>query len=130
LSAAYRTSPLAVFEQATSDAEPEQLSEVKAAADRLVSLRMATYVDEARTQIAITNAGRYWAANGGYFAFLKEEPPSSRVRQRNAELETLRMSYMKLRLNTFWWSFGLSIASFVIAIISIFVAMAYGGRFQ
>lgn len=127
LAAAYRASPLEVFEQAA--AESEQLGEAKAAADHLVSMRMAKYVDDARTQIAITNAGRYWAANGGYFAFLKEEPPSAGGRQRNAEMEELRMSYMKLRLNTFWWSFGLSIASFVIAIISIFVALTFGGHY-
>jgi hypothetical protein len=107
----------------------DDLSVRKQAADRLVALRLAKYADEGRTQVSLTNAGRYWALNGGYMAFLKEEPPSGGGgRGRNPELEALRFTYMKLRLNTFWWSFGLSIASFIISITSIMIALFYGER--
>jgi hypothetical protein len=36
---------------------------------------------------------------------------------------------MKLRLNTFWLSFGLSIAGFILSLISITIAFYYGDRF-
>ena len=45
-----------------------------------------------------------------------------RTRGRNPEMEALRFTYMKLRLNTFWLSFGLSIAGFLISLISLTVA--------
>lgn len=107
----------------------DELAGAKAAADLLVSARFAKFADEGRTRIEITNAGRYWALHGGFLAYLKEDPAalSRGGRQRNPELETLRMSYMRLRLNTFWWSFGLSIISLVVSLISLTVAYLYGG---
>ena len=109
--------------------EAEALARCKAAADLLVSRRLTQFADEGRTRLEPTNAGRYWAANGGYMGFLKE--PQSTVsggggRQRNPELEALRFTYMKLRLATFWWSFGLSLAGFVISLASIAIALVYG----
>lgn len=102
----------------------------KKAAARLAQLRLAYYPDESRDRVQVTNSGRYWALNGGYLAFLKEDPPTGGggTRGRNPELEALRFTYMKLRLNTFWLSFGLSIAGFVISLISIAVALYYGDR--
>lgn len=35
---------------------------------------------------------------------------------------------MRLRLDTFWWSFGLSIAGFAISIVSLGVALTLGDR--
>jgi hypothetical protein len=102
----------------------------KKAADRLVQLKLARFADDGRTRIEVTNAGRYWALSGGYFTFLKEEPPTGGGggRSRNPEFEALRFNYMKLRLNTFWLTFGLSIAGFVISLVSLAVAALYGER--
>lgn len=106
-----------------------RLSVSKKAADRLVELKLARYADEGRTRIEITNAGRYWALNGGYLGFLKEAPPGGGGgRGQNPEFQSLRMTYMRLRLNTFWLTFGLSIAGFVISLISLAVAALYGER--
>ena len=87
--------------------------------------------DEGRTQLTITNAGRYWANHGGYFAFLRDEPPpgGGGGRGRNPELEAMRMTFMRLRLSTFWWGFGMSIASFILSLISLAVALYFGDRF-
>lgn len=106
------------------------LDVAKAGADLLVSAKLAKFADDGRTQIALTNAGRYWALHGGYFAFLKEEPigGGGGGRGRNPELEEARLTLMRLRLNTFWWSFGISIAGFAISIISLTVAFSLGGR--
>lgn len=128
LLAAFERASVSVFELGWSDGEA--LSAAKQAADRLVALKLAKYADDGRTELALTNAGRYWAMNGGYMAFLKEDPPSGGGgRNRNPEHEALRFEYMKLRLNTFWWTFGLSIASFIISIISVSIAVFYGDRF-
>lgn len=134
LLAAYEQAPLEVFGETPPDAEDERdaLARAKAAADLLVAARFARYADEGRTRIELTNAGRYWALHGGFFAFLKEEPApragGGGGRGRNPEMEELRMNYMRLRLGTFWWSFGLSLASFVFALVSLAVAYFYGER--
>jgi len=102
----------------------------KRGADLLVSAKLAKFADDGRTQIALTNAGKYWALNGGYLGFLKEEPMAGGGggRGRNPELEEARLTLMRLRLNTFWWSFGISIAGFLISIVSLIVAFSLGGR--
>ena len=43
-------------------------------------------------------------------------------------MEALRFTYMKLRLNTFWLTFGMSIAGFAISLVSLAVAYFYGER--
>lgn len=130
LQEAFRQSPLDVFDHAETggDNEAEELSRVKEAADLLVSARFAKYADDGRTQIELTNAGRYWALNGGFLAFLKEEPAGRGGRGRSPEMEALRMDYMKLRLGTFWWTFGFSIASFIFALASLIYAVYFGDR--
>ncbi len=124
LARAALASPADVF------ADGADLDHAKAGADLLVAAKLAKFADDGRTQITITNAGRYWALHGGYFAFLKEEPPSGGGggRSRNPELEETRLMLMRLRLNTFWWSFGISIAGFLISIVSLIVAFSLGGR--
>ena len=112
----------------------DDLQRAKDAADLLVRAKFATFADEGRTELKITNAGRYWALHGGFLAYLKEEPAAAAAgggggaRQRNPEMEALRAEYMKLRLGTFWWSFGLSIAGFLMSIISVAIALFYGDR--
>jgi hypothetical protein len=133
LDAALEHSPIAVFDEPGGDAPPQadRLRTLKEAADLLVRNRLVRFADDGRTEIAITNAGRYWAHNGGYMAFLKEEPAGiagGGGRGRNPEMEALRSEYMRLRLNTFWWSFGLSVAGFVFSVISVMIAIFYGGR--
>ena len=117
---------------ASDETDPARLRESKDAADLLVKLRLARYEDEGRTRLLLTNPGRYWALNGGYMAFLKEEPDkaaSAGGRGRNPELEQLRFQFMTLRMRTFWWSFGVSIAGFIILVASIIIALRYGDRF-
>lgn len=117
--------------EATAPVFPDgtDLDLAKRGADLLVAAKLARFADDGRTEVALTNAGRYWALHGGYFAFLKEEPiGGGGGRGRNPELEETRLTLMRLRLNTFWWSFGVSIAGFLISIISLIVAFSLGGR--
>jgi hypothetical protein len=122
-----------VAERADIFADASDPDAAKAGADLLVTARFAEFADTGRTQIVLTNAGRYWALHGGYFAFLKETPPGAGLvggsgRGRNPELEETRLTLMRLRLGTFWWSFGLSIVGFVISVVSLIVALTFGGR--
>lgn len=128
----FSSSVIAVFDVPLAGVidESQKLSLAKRGADLLVKNKLAKFVDEGRTEIAITNAGRYWALNGGFMAFLKEDPPSAGGggRGRNPELEALRSEYMRLRLNTFWWTFGMSVAGLVFSLISIAIAIILGQR--
>jgi hypothetical protein len=118
---------------AAPEADPSVLERRKNAADHLVKLRLMRYEDEGRTRLSLTNPGRYWALHGGYMAFLKEDPDRAATggngsgRTRNPDLEQLRFNFMMLRMRTFWWSFGISIASFLLSIASLYFALRYGG---
>lgn len=120
---AIEASPVEIFKDG-GDLEAE-----KAGADLLVGAKFAKFADDGRTQVTLTNAGRYWALHGGYLAFLKEEPAGGGGgRGRNPELEEVRLTLMRRRLDTFWWSFGVSIAGFIISVVSLTVALSLGGR--
>lgn len=128
LQAAYEAGELSPFDLAVErwETEADPLAAGKAAADTLISLRLAKYTDEGRTLLAPTNAGRYWALHGGYLAFLKEEPARAEGKNRRPDAEALRAAYMALRLKTFWWTFGMSVAGFVLSIVSLIVALTFG----
>jgi hypothetical protein len=124
--------PLSPFDFPLPEVEPEKerLALLKLASDLLVKSRLAKFDDEGRTALVLTNAGRYWALHGGWLAYLKEEPLAmgGGGRGRNPEMEALRSEYMRLRLNTFWWTFGMSAAGLIFSVISIGIAVFYGGR--
>lgn len=129
LQAAYEKGEVSPFDLAAErwGTGDEALVEAKDAAEVLASLRLARYGDEGRTVLAPTNAGRYWALHGGFLAFLKEETEkASGGKPKSPEAEALRAAYMALRLKTFWWSFGMSAAGFLISIISLVVALCMG----
>lgn len=126
LDQAWRQPPADIF---GIDADADALALTKRGADLLVNARLATFADEGRTQLIVTPAGRYWSLNGGYLAYLKEEPAGrGGGRGRNPELEEMRMALMKRRLDTFWWSFGLSLAGFLFSLVSVAIALTYGDR--
>ncbi len=50
----------------------EIVVDCKAMADELVDEKLARYTDEEKTEMSITNYGRYWIAQGGYLIYLKE----------------------------------------------------------
>lgn len=132
MAAALDQAPLPFFDQPVVGAadEAQRLAILKLAADLLVKARLAKFDDEGRTSLVLTNAGRYWALHGGWLAYLKEEPLAmgGGGRGRNPEMEALRSEYMRLRLNTFWWTFGMSVAGLIFSIVSILIAVFYGGR--
>jgi hypothetical protein len=125
LMAAYEAGEINLFDLSVERWGADSLAETKTAADLLVGLRLAKHTDEGRTQLAPTNAGRYWALNGGFLGYLRDDPAPA-GRNRSSEAEALRTTYMALRLKTFWWTFWLSIAGFIISILSMVIALWSG----
>jgi len=125
LQAAHLGGEIDLFDLSAERWGPDSLAESKTAGDLLVALRLAKYTDEGRTRLTPTNAGRYWALNGGFLGFLRDDPAPT-GRNRNPESEALRTAYMALRLKTFWWTFGLSVAGFAISILSLVIALWFG----
>jgi hypothetical protein len=70
--------------------------------------------------------GRGASLRGRFLVFLTGEPEKVPGRNKNPEAEALRANYLALRLKTFWWSFGMSAAGFVIAVVSLIVALCTG----
>ena len=136
LDAAHRAGQLDVYafgEQAWGP-EPHALADARAAADDLVLHKLARFVDEPRTTIALTPFGRYWSTEGGYLAFLKSDGATPARGGRDGDeggmdpetrrrYQQLRMSLMEKRLKTFWWAFGISIVSFTMSMLSLYLAV-------
>lgn len=117
-------------------ADPRALADARAAAEELVAQKLARYVDEPRTTLALTPFGRYWSADGGYLAFLRADAagPAKPAREGGGEdagmdpamrreLQAMRLDLTRKRLKTFWWGFGLSLAAFVLSVISLYLAI-------
>mgnify|MGYP000147277591 CR=1 FL=1 len=136
LRAALGVRPLPVLEFSVERSEDaERLMLVKSAAEILVRTRLARFTGDSRIEIEPTNTGRYWTLSGSYFGYLKGEPTGTGAagvgRGRNPEMDAFRADAecIKLRLDAFWWSFGLSIAGFVMSLLSLSISLLYGHRF-
>jgi hypothetical protein len=128
--------PLAYFDWTDpavdpADAESDAvLSQRKPAADLLTKARLAAFSDNTRTGLMILNAGRYWSLHGGYLAYLKQDqarPPKASVPKiKEADpIQELNAKYMRWRVTTFWWSFALSTASFIISLTIFMLVLTH-----
>ena len=50
----------------------EVFQECKALADELVEEKLVRYNDAQKTELKVTNYGRYWVVHGGFLIYLKE----------------------------------------------------------
>jgi hypothetical protein len=81
---------------------------------QLVREKLAIYADEEKTQLRITNYGRYWMIHGGYEAFLREylelkDRKNAEKEQQKIELLEERLKLTQYRLVGFWLTLILSI---------------------
>ena len=81
---------------------------------QLVREKLAAYADEEKTQLRITNYGRYWMIHGGYEAFLRDcldlkEKKNAEKEQQKLELLEERLKLTQYRLMGFWLTLILSI---------------------
>ncbi len=107
----------------------------KSLGDQLVYEKLAFYSDEQRTELSITNFGRYWILKGGYEEFLRES--EHRVKEHHhhggeqapehdlkEDLRLARLRFTRYRIITYWWSFGLSLISFVLSLLSLYLILS------
>jgi hypothetical protein len=100
-------------------------------AEELVNEKLARFSNEAHTLLEITNLGRYWMLNGGYMSYLHDsEIKATKLQKQHLsemkeELRQARLRFTQYRIVTFWWTFGFSIISFILSIISIFLVLWY-----
>jgi hypothetical protein len=119
--------------------DEEGLLHCKAIADELVDAKLAKYNDAHKTELAITNFGRYWELKGGFLVYLKEndkkikpehckeknydDERNSHLEELNEELKEARLKFTHYRIVTYWWSFALTIISFVLSLLSLYLVL-------
>lgn len=111
-------------------ADEESFKLVKSAASHLVKEKLACYTDEEHTTVSISNYGRYWILQGGYYSFLKaghehkEHPPektSNGKHHSKDELLEARLKLTHFRLIGFWLMIFLSLLGFLFSIINFYM---------
>ena len=76
LKAVYKNANLNLYDFCTEQwkDDDEAFHQCKCLSDHLVEEKLVKYNDVQKTELTITNYGRYWVVNGGYFVYLKEDP--------------------------------------------------------
>jgi hypothetical protein len=110
----------------------------KAIADELVDSKLAKYNDVQKTELVITNFGKYWVIKGGYLIYLKEGEKKIKQKDKcqdeddekdrhlyalNEELKEARLKFTNYRIVTFWWSFGLTLISFLLSLFNLYMIL-------
>jgi hypothetical protein len=131
LKAVYEKTVLNVYDffAETLGQDDELFLNCKAIADDLVQEKLAKYTDDKKTDLCITNFGKYWVLHGGFLVYLKEgerKIRSDRDRHNEElkeELKEARLKFTHYRIVTYWWSFALSIISFLLSLLSIYLIL-------
>ena len=113
------------------DTNEEGFRYCKALADELVDEKLVRYNDVQRTELKITNYGRYWVVHGGFLIYLKESEKkikSSRDRDKHnddlkEELKEARLKFTHYRIVTYWWSFALTLISFLLSLLNLYLIL-------
>lgn len=129
LNAIYKNGTLSVYDFCAKEWKNDENAflQCKAMADELVYEKLARYVDEKRTELIITNYGRYWVVHGGFLIYLKEGEKKIKAGKdkHNEDLEEelieARLKFTHYRITTFWWTFGVSIVGFLLSLINLYL---------
>ena len=104
----------------------EGFRECKALTDELVEEKLVRYNDVQKTEIKITNYGRYWVVHGGFLIYLRESEKKIKPGrdkhngELKEELKEARLKFTHYRIVTYWWSFALTLISFFLSLLSDF----------
>ena len=109
----------------------EALLQCKTISDELVNEKLVRYNDIQKTEIIISNYGRYWVAQGGYLVYLKESErkikPERDKEKHNEDLEEelieARLKFTHYRIVTYWWSFALTLISFLLSMLNLYLIL-------
>ena len=143
--AVYKKNKLNVYDFCAGEwmDDNEIVVDCKVMADELVNEKLARYTDEGKTEMSITNYGRYWMAHGGYFIYLKEgekkikskrdkhneewdkhnEEWDKHNEELSEELKEARLKFTHYRIVTYWWSFILTIISFLLSMLNLYLIL-------
>ena len=109
--------------------DEEGFRECKALTDELVEEKLVRYNDAQKTEIKITNYGRYWVVHGGFLIYLKEsEKKIKPARDKHngelkEELKEARLKFTHYRIVTYWWSFALTLISFFLSMLNLYLIL-------
>lgn len=107
----------------------EGFRESKEMADELVREKLVRYDDAQKTELRITNYGRFWMVNGGFLMYLKESEKKLRsgTDKHNGdlkeELKEARLKFTQYRIVTYWWSFALTLISFLLSLLNLYLIL-------
>ena len=107
----------------------EGFRECKALTDELVEEKLVRYNDAQKTEIKITNYGRYWVVHGGFLIYLKESERKIRPGrdkhngELKEELKEARLKFTHYRIVTYWWSFALTLISFLLSLLNLYLIL-------
>ena len=103
----------------------------KGMADQLVGEKLVKYEDAQKTELKITNYGRYWVAQGGFLIYLRES--EKKIKSTNdkdkhqeelkEELKEARLKFTHYRIVTYWWSFALTLISFLLSLLNLYLIL-------
>ena len=111
--------------------EVEVFVQCKQIADELVNEKLVKYNDAQKTELSITNYGRYWVTKGGYLIYLKEGErkikkeleKDNHLDELNEELKEARLKFTHYRIVTYWWSFALTLISFLLSMLNLYLIL-------
>ena len=107
----------------------EEFRECKALTDELVDEKLVRYNDAQKTELKITNYGRYWVVNGGFLTYLKESEKKIKPgrdkhnEELKEELKEARLKFTHYRIVTYWWSFALTLISFLLSLLNLYLIL-------
>jgi len=111
--------------------EEEVFFQCKAMADELVNAKLVKYNDEQRTELIITNYGRFWVTQGGFLIYLKEgerkikkeHEKDNHHDELNEELKEARLKFTQYRIVTYWWGIALTLISFLLSMLNLYLIL-------
>ncbi len=98
-------------------------------AHQLVRDKLCIYTDLEKTQMQITNYGRYWMLHDGYMGFLKDEHQlkEKEQKEKDQQKETLleaRLKLVQYRLVGFWMALIISVIGLVLSVFNLYLFLS------
>ena len=131
LNAVYKNGILNTYDfcAGQSNSDEERFWGCKALADELVEDKLVRYNDAQKTELRITNYGRYWVVHGGFLIYLKESEKKIKPGrdkhngELKEELKEARLKFTHYRIVTYWWSFALTLISFLLSLLNLYLIL-------
>ena len=131
LKACYEEDVVNIYDVATQYFKDDMkgFGETRLMAYHLVKGKLVKYADEEQTQLAITNYGRYWMAQGGYTTYLRDEHDVKEKRAIEKELHQERLLEARLKLTQyrlmgFWIALIVSAVGLALSVFNLFLFLS------